>query len=201
MVELSPAYEAFHIWLRSNRALIAAGKDKTVTYSGKTGGGVGLWKKLPERAEEIKVLFGVDPEWTPIQFVLEKLKVNLGSVAKASPRLDHFLPSQLYQRISMWDFACNASRRKWMTLHENQQVWLNLSAWYVRNAKGRVWIFMGKQLKEFPDLLLTEIPTLMKNGRVDEVTMQRAIHLAPKSQANWEKFRTKEQGQRTEGRR
>lgn len=141
----SPVYRAFHHWLDKNRGKIKADANTTVIYSGMDSGGMPEWKKLADHARDIRRLTKVDPEWQPIEQVLSKLAFDISDYKSDAP-----LPSSALRFGSVWDFACKAASKSYITRHESQQVWKNLSAWYVKNSSGHVWIWKGDVLKAYP---------------------------------------------------
>ena len=193
----SPTYSMFHKWLAKNRRNIAAPKDRTVIYSGMDDV-VPVYKQLPEHAKTFRELFGYDPGWVSLEFVLKKIKVDWTAYCGDAPP-----PKAVLALDCMWDFACNVRRVSGaVTIREAQQIWLNLSAWYVKNASGDVFVFEGSTLKAYPDLLLAEIPVLLKNkdAKVVEAYGQKLVRLIPKSKAAWEKYRADSRKGREAGR-
>ena len=192
---MRPTYFAFHKWLAANRKRIAAGKDRTVIYSGMNSGRVPIWTELRRYERFLSLELGTNPRWEPIQTVLTDLPCALpnyrGSVE---------LPDGVAKFKSMWEFACHAKGRQFVTTHESQQIWKNLSAWYVKNARGETYVFAGSILKKYPDLLLAEIPVLMKNKSISAESQARILKLIPDSKATWEKYRADCAKGRTAGR-
>jgi hypothetical protein len=115
-------------------------------------------------------------------------------------RGDIKLPDGALRFKNMWDFGCGVERKRFVTKHESQQIWKNLSAWYVKNAVGEVYIWRGDVLKRYPDLLLAEIPVLMKNNRISPDSKRRVLALVPDSKALWERYREDTPKGRTAGR-
>ncbi len=181
---MQPTYIVFHKWLAANRTKIAAKRDRTVIYSGMTEGRVKIWTQLPKYERLLTQELGKNPRWEPIETVLKKLKCTLPSY-KGSLQL----PDGVATFKTMWGFACNAYKANLVTLHESQQIWKNLSAWYVKNAVGETYVFAGSILKKYPDLLLAEIPVLMKNKSISVESQERVMKLIPSSRAAWEKYR------------
>lgn len=181
---MRPTYAAFHRWLAANRRRIAAGRDRTVIYSGMNSGRVPIWSQLRLYERFISLELGTNPRWEPIEIVLKRLPCSLSHYADAGA-----LPRTVDQFESMWDFACRAQAKQLVTMHESQQIWKNLSAWYVKNAVGETYVFAGSILKKYPDLLLAEIPVLMKNKSISVESQERVMKLIPSSRAAWEKYR------------
>ena len=192
---MRPTYFVFHKWLAANRKRIAAGRDRTVIYSGMNSGRIPIWSQLRLYERFFSLALGTNPRWEPIQTVLTRLPCSLphhsGSVE---------LPGAVGKFKSMWDFACHAKDKQFVTLHESQQIWKNLSAWYVKNAVGETYVFAGSILKKYPDLLLAEIPVLMKNKAISAESQARVMKLIPSSKASWEKYRADSAKGRTAGR-
>jgi hypothetical protein len=181
----TPAYWAFHAWLRSNHNKLKAGRDRTVIYSGMRRGDVPVFKKLGRYRSLITAYFGVDPQWETLEFVLKKIKVDWDRYRQTNELDEKMVKSYRW----MWDFAMEAPARRFVSPYEGRQIWKNLSAWYVKNAVGKVYIWEGATLKAFPDFLLAEIPILLKNKNVTPETIKRAVELAPKSAEAWRKYR------------
>lgn len=192
---MQPAYFVFHKWLAANRQKIAAGKNRTVIYSGMDSGRVPIWTQLPRYERFLTLELGTNPRWEPIQTVLTELKCTLPSY-KGSVEL----PDGVAKFKTMWGFARHAYNAKLVTLHESQQIWKNLSAWYVKNARGETYVFAGSILKKYPDLLLAEIPVLMKNKAISAESQERVMKLIPSSKAAWERYRADSATGRTAGR-
>lgn len=192
---MRPTYYVFHKWLASKRRDIAAGRDQTVIYSGMDNGRVPEWRKLAQYADELYAHTGRHPNWQSIEHVLSRMPCELhrhqGGVE---------LPDGLSRFKSMWDFGCGVESKHFVTKHESQQIWKNLSAWYVKNAVGEVYIWKGDVLKRYPDMLLAEIPVLMKNKKISPAAMKRVQELVPDSKALWERFRDDTPKSRTAGR-
>ena len=192
---MRPTYFVFHKWLAANRKRIAAGRDRTVIYSGMNSGRVPIWTQLRLYERFLSLELGTNPRWEPIQTVLTRLPCSLpvycGSVE---------LPGAVAQFESMWDFASRAKDKQLVTTQESQQIWKNLSAWYVKNAVGETYVFAGSILKKYPDLLLAEIPVLMKNKSISAESQERVMKLLPSSKATWEKYRADSSKGRTAGR-
>jgi hypothetical protein len=189
----SPGYFVFHTWLKKNRNSIKAGRDRTVIYSGLTSGNKPIWTQLDRFEELLSKFLQRKLRWEPIESVLRRLDCKFGHVEGA----EH-LPPGMAACGSVWDFACHAS--DFMTDHERQQVWKNLSAWYVKNAEGEVFLFRGHFLKQYPDFLLAEIPVLARNKNVDEATLKKVFKLLPESEALWKKYRGDDAPGRSAGR-
>lgn len=192
---MRPAYFVFHKWLAANRKRIAAGRDRTVIYSGMNSGRVPIWSQLRLYERFLSLELGTNPRWEPIQTVLTRLPCSLPHYSDSVE-----LPDGVGRFESMWDFACRAKDKQFVTLHESQQIWKNLSAWYVKNAVGETYVFAGSILKKYPDLLLAEIPVLMKNKAISAESQARVMKLIPSSKATWEKYRTDSAKGRTAGR-
>ena len=181
---MRPTYLVFHKWLAANRRKIAAGRDRTVIYSGMNSGRIPIWTRLGLYERFLSLELGTNPRWEPIQTVLTKLPCTLPNY-----RGPVELPYGVAAFKTMWDFACHAKDRRFVTTHESQQIWKNLSAWYVKNAVGETYIFVGSILKKYPDLLLAEIPVLMKNKSISAESQERVMKLIPDSKATWEQYR------------
>lgn len=181
---MRPTYFAFHQWLAANRRKVAAGRDRTVIYSGMDSGRNPVWKKLDHHQGLLSLELGRNPRWEPIQTVLTKMPCTVQNFRGAA-----VLPDGVAKFRTMWDFACHAGSKKFVTAHENRQIWKNLSAWYVKNARGETYVFVGDILKKYPDLLLAEIPVLMKNKSISAEAQQRVLKLIPSSKSAWEQYR------------
>ena len=192
---MRPAYVVFHKWLAANRKRIAAGRDRTVIYSGMNSGRIPIWSQLRLYERFLSLELGTNPRWEPIQTVLTRLPCSLPHYSDAVE-----LPDGVGKFESMWDFACHAKDKQFVTTHESQQIWKNLSAWYVKNAVGETYVFAGSILKKYPDLLLAEIPVLMKNKAISAESQARVMKLIPSSKATWEKYRADSAKGRTAGR-
>ncbi len=188
-------YRAFHRWLAVNRRKVKAPRNRTVIYSGSDRKKVPTWHRLNSKGKDVKAKFGVVPKCTTIQQVLEDLPFTLGDYVEGGPD-----PFKGFAYGTMWDFASKACKHKLLSTRDGQQVWFNLSVWYSKNAGGKVWQWAGDTLKEFPDLLLAEIPMLLKNKKVDEDTMKAAIKLAPASAKAWQQYQAASKQQKAEGR-
>lgn len=192
---MRPTYFVFHKWLAANRRRIAAGPDRTVIYSGMNSGRVPIWSQLRLYERFLSLELGTNPRWEPIQTVLTRLPCSLSHYADSVA-----LPGAVDKFESMWDFACHAKDKQLVTTDESQQIWKNLSAWYVKNARGKTYVFAGSILKKYPDLLLAEIPVLMKNKAISAESQERVMKLIPGSKATWEKYRADSAKGRTAGR-
>lgn len=193
---MRPTYVVFHKWLAKNRKRIAAGKDRTVIYSGLDSGRAPIWTKLPLYEKYLSLDLDHNPRWQPIQEVLEGMPCTVSRHADTVE-----LPGGVAKFRTMWDFASQVVGKKYVTTHEGQQIWKNLSANDVRNATGEVYVFVGSTLKKYPDMLLAEIPVLMKNKNLSPESQERIIKLIPSSQAVIEKYREDTSKNRTAGRR
>lgn len=186
MAEMSPTYVMFHAWLKKNRKTVAAKKDKSVIYSGMDKGGVPIWKRLHAHEETIKVIWGKSPAWEPIVLVLKHLKVNWKSY-----KGDLDIPAKVFGLGNLWDFADQVEKLGAVTKNEEKQIWINLSAWYVKNATGDLYVFDGDKLDDFPVMLLAEIPVLLKNKdikRTEEIE-KKMVRLIPASAKAWASHR------------
>lgn len=192
---MRPTYYVFHKWLASHRKDIAAGRDQTVIYSGMDSGRVPEWKKLSQHADELYTLTGTRPNWQSIEQVLRKIRCDL---KRYQGKVE--LPEAAVHFKSMWDFGRLAAKKHLVTKNDSQQIWKSLSAWYVKNAVGDVYIWKGNVLKRYPDLLLAEVPVLMKNQQVSADSMKRVLALVPDSKALWERYRDDTAKARTAGR-
>lgn len=184
---MSPTYVAFHAWLSKNRKRIAAATDRTVIYSGMDSGNVPLYRRLEEHERFLKHDYGRDPKWEPIKKVLLEIDVDWRNYQAGAE-----LPKGVFALKNLWDFAFDVKRISGaVTNGESQQIWKNLSAWYVKNATGKMYIFEGDTLKKYPDMLLAEIPVLLKNKNVKltAATQAKMIKLIPTSKAAWEAYR------------
>ena len=184
---MSATYCLFHAWLAKCRGKIVAGKDRTVIYSGIDSGGVPLYKRLAEHEKFLRDEYGVDPKWQPIESVLRNLTVDWKTHQGALE-----FPKPVLVLRNLWDFAVNAGQAdRTLTTQESQQIWKNLSAWYVKNATGKIYIFEGDKLKKYPDMLLAEIPVVLKNKNIkmSAATEAKMIKLIPDSQAAWDRYR------------
>ncbi|MBC7992345.1 MAG: hypothetical protein H7Z15_03770 [Rhizobacter sp.] len=192
---VTPTYYVFHRWLSENRRKVAAGTDRTVIYSGMDSGRVPLWRQLRDYENLLSRELGKKLVWEPIQEVLT------GLPCKLKPYQGHVVvPEGVMRFKTMWDFACGVKDQKFVTEHESQQIWKNLSAWYVKNAVGEVYIFKGSILKKYPDMLLAEIPVLMKNRNVSTSVQKKIFDLIPESRAAWERYRADSEKGRLAGR-
>ena len=120
---MRPAYVVFHKWLAANRKRIAAGRDRTVIYSGMNSGRIPIWSQLRLYERFLSLELGTNPRWEPIQTVLTRLPCSLPHYSDAVE-----LPDGVGKFESMWDFACHAKDKQFVTTHESQQIWKNLSA-------------------------------------------------------------------------
>ncbi|MBV8663601.1 MAG: hypothetical protein JO107_10905 [Hyphomicrobiales bacterium] len=204
MAAFSPAYWGFHRWLSANMSKVKSGRA-AVIYSGMDAGKP-IWKKLDEYEKELKLYFRIKPTriWETLAEVATGITTDIGgAVSRAdyeralqsktiNPGVAYdALRQKLKKYKSLYDFAENSARNNDVTAYEKTQIWKNLSARYVQNASGHVYIFEGDVLKKYPDFLLAEIPVLMKNKRVDAATIARAVKLVPKSKDAWLKYRDK----------
>jgi len=181
---MSPSYRAFHHWLARHRREIRADPGKTVIYSGGFRHGPGVWKRLAEYEKLLSRLRGRSIDWQPIEHVLRRLPCTLHRHGDGE-----VLPPGLSRFKCMWDFACEAQRDGLLTRHEEQQVWRNLSAWYAKNASGEVFMFKGPVLKQYPDMLLAEVPVLARNGKLTSDFQRRIEQLMPETRALWARYR------------
>ena len=188
-------YKAFHNWLSVNRRLIKAPHGMTVIYSGWDRRSVPAWNRLNSRGKDVQATFGVVPRWKTIQAVLEGLTFAVDGYVDGEPD-----PFKGFAYGTMWDFATKAPKHKLLSRRDSQQVWFNLSTWYSKNATGKVWMWVGDTLKEFPDLLLAEIPMLLRNKKIDDATMKAAIKLAPASEKAWKLYQAASKQQKQDGR-
>lgn len=78
----------------------------------------------------------------------------------------------------------------------------NLSAWYVKNASGGIYVFAGEKLKKYPDQLLAEIPVLVKNKKlvITPDVAKKLETLVPSSVKAWEMYRADTREGRVRGR-
>ena len=193
----SPSYAAFHRWLTKNRGCIAASKDCTVIYSGMDSGDVPLWKQLPKIQAQLRETIKPGLQWEPIETVLRSLRVDWDAYTSIEA-----LPTKLLSLRSIWDFGVSAQRLGLITRPESHQVWKNLSAWYVKNASGGIYVFAGDTLKKYPDLLMAEIPVLVKNKRlvITAEIAKKLESLVPSGIEAWQKYRADSQMGRLKGR-
>lgn len=192
---LSPSYRAFHHWLARHRREIRAAPHKTVIYSGSFSQGPAVWQRLQNYEKLLSRLRGSKIGWEPIETVLRGIPCTLARHGDGE-----LLPEALTRFKTMWHFACDAPRQGLVTRHEEQQVWRNLSAWYAKNAVGEVFMFKGPVLKQYPDMLLAEIPVLAKNGNVTPDFQRRIEQLMPETRSLWAKYRADTPQARTAGR-
>ena len=83
---MRPAYVVFHKWLAANRKRIAAGRDRTVIYSGMNSGRIPIWSQLRLYERFLSLELGTNPRWEPIQTVLTRLPCSLPTGSGSSGR-------------------------------------------------------------------------------------------------------------------